>query len=119
MNGQFIFDTRNANLAELSVVEEFEESHINNANQTVFEKHFEEYSHDTQILYCVTQTDIMENEKLIHTARDSISLRYIFPMELHRLLDSHGFELINLYGSWKKDAFTKDSISMIVHCRLR
>ena len=118
-NGQFIFDTRNPNIAELSAVEEFEESYVNNENQTVFEKHFEEYNHDTQILYCETRTDIIENEQLIHTAKDSISLRYVFPMELHRLLDSHGFELINLYGSWKKDTFVRDSISMIVHCRLK
>ncbi len=118
-NGQFIFDTRNAIISELSVVEEFEKSYVNNDNQSVFEKHSEEYNHDTQVLYCVTKTDIMENEQLIHTARDSISLRYVFPMELHRLLDSHGFDLINLYGSWKKDDFRKDSISMIVHCRLK
>ncbi|MFB5089788.1 class I SAM-dependent methyltransferase (plasmid) [Psychrobacillus sp. PGGUH221] len=118
-NGQFIFDTRNPNLAELSVYGEFEESHLNNDNQTVFEKHFEEYNHVTQILYCVTQTEISENEQLIHTESDSISLRFVYPMELHRLLDSHGFELINLYGSWKKDTFIKDSISMIVHCRLK
>ncbi|WP_042475658.1 class I SAM-dependent methyltransferase [Bacillus ndiopicus] len=117
--GQFIFDTRNPNIAELSVVNEYEESYVNNDNQTVLEKHFEEYNHDTQILYCVTETEIIESGQLIHTAKDSISLRYVFPLELHRLLESHGFELINLYGSWKKDAFTKDSISMVVHCQLK
>ena len=118
-NGQFIFDTRNPNIAELSVDEQYEESYVNNNHQTVYEKHFENYNHDTQILYCVTETEIRENEQVIQTARDSISLRYVFPMELHRLLDSHGFELLNLYGSWKKDAFTKDSISMVIHCRLK
>lgn len=118
-NGQFIFDTRNPILAELTVDQEFEESHVNNDNQTVIEKHFERYDHDTQILYCVTQTELMENEQFIHTSSDSISLRYVYPMELRRLLDSHGFELMSLYGSWKKDDFKTDSISMIVHCRLK
>ncbi|MFD1451787.1 class I SAM-dependent methyltransferase [Oceanobacillus sojae] len=117
--GQFIFDTRNPNIEELSVPGEFEESYINNENQTIIEKSREEYNHETQILNCTTHTEIFENEQLIHTASDSISLRYVYPMELYRLLDSHGFELINLYGSWKKDTFVKDSTSMIVHCQLK
>jgi ubiquinone/menaquinone biosynthesis C-methylase UbiE len=118
-NGEFIFDTRNPILAELAVVEEYEERYINIDNQTVIEKHFEEYNHETQILNCITETIILENEEVIHKAKDSISLRYVFPMELVRLLENHDFELIHLYGSWKKEAYTKDSISMIVHCRLK
>ncbi|WP_100333610.1 class I SAM-dependent methyltransferase [Bacillus alkalisoli] len=118
-NGQFIFDTRNLILAELSMDEEYEESYINKDKQIVKEKHYEKYNHENQILYCVTHTDILENKQLIHTKRDSISLRYVFPMELQRLLDILGFELLHLYGSWKKDDFTKDSISMVVHCRLK
>ncbi|WP_152658003.1 class I SAM-dependent methyltransferase [Oceanobacillus sp. CFH 90083] len=118
-NGQFIFDTRNPDIDELSVDSEFEESHVNNESQTVIKKHCEAYNHETQILYCTTHTEIIENDQLVHTASDSISLRYVYPMELYCLLDSHGFELISLYGSWKKDIFTKDSTSMIVHCRLK
>ena len=118
-NGQFIFDTRNPNIAELSVEQEFEESYVNNDNQTVIEKHFETYNHETQILHCATHTKLIENGQLAYTENDSISLRFVYPMELYRLLDSHGFEPIHLYGSWKKDTFVKDSISMVVHCRLK
>jgi 2-polyprenyl-3-methyl-5-hydroxy-6-metoxy-1,4-benzoquinol methylase len=118
-NGQFIFDTRNPILAELAVVDEYEERSINKDNQTVIEKNVEEYNYETQILNCVTETIILENEQVIHTTKDSISLRYVFPMELTRLVDEHGFELLHLYGSWKKEDYKKDSISMVVHCRLK
>jgi hypothetical protein len=118
-NGQFIFDTRNPILAELAVVEEYEECSINRDYQTVIEKNVEEYNYETQILYCKTETIILEDEQVTHTAKDSISLRYGFPMELTRLLDNHDLELLHLYGSWKKEDYTKDSISMVVHCRLK
>jgi len=118
-NGEFIFDTRNPILAELSVVEEYQDSYVNSENQTIVERHREKYDHKKQILNCETNMEIIENEQVIQTKTDSISLRYIFPMELYRLLNSQGFELINLYGSWKRDAFTKDSISIVVHCRVK
>jgi ubiquinone/menaquinone biosynthesis C-methylase UbiE len=118
-NGQFIFDTRNPILAELAVVDEYEERPINKDTQTVIGKNVEEYNHETQILNCVTETIILENEQVIHTTRDSISLRYVFPLELTRLVEEHGFELLHLYGSWKKEDYKKDSISMVVHCRLK
>lgn len=117
--GEFIFDTRNPILHELAVVEETEEQYTNSENQLVIEKHHEVYSHHTQILRCTTTSKIMEHGKIIETYKDAISLRYTFPMELNRLLSAHDFELMALYGSWKKEKFQEDSISMIVHCRLK
>lgn len=117
--GDFIFDTRNPILSELAEIEKTEEQYINNFNQTVIEKHYEEYDHQTQILHCTTTSEVIENGSLFHRNKDSISLRYTFPLELKRLLYSQGFELIALYGSWRKEKFDKDSISMIVHCRLK
>ncbi|MBK3493530.1 class I SAM-dependent methyltransferase [Viridibacillus sp. YIM B01967] len=117
--GTFIFDTRNPILHELAVVDETEEKFINKYNQLVIEKHHEEYDHHTQVLHCTTTSEIIKNEKLIDSKKDSISLRYTFPLELERLLNSHDFELVEIFGSWNKTKFDRDSTSMVVHCCLR
>lgn len=118
-NGDFIFDIRNPILTELALGEDTSKQTINEKGQKVIERNVEVYDHLTQILHCTTHTEIIENESIVNSSTLSLSLRYTFPMELKRLMDSHGFELINLYGSWKKDQFEKNSISMVVHCRLR
>ncbi len=116
-NGEFIFDTRNPILKELAVIDEIEETHTNRMNQVVTEKHREVYNHQTQILECTTVQETNVNN-VISTYKDSISLRYTYPMEIRRLLSEHNFELVAMYGSWKNAPFTKDSESMIIHCRL-
>lgn len=118
-NGEFIFDTRNPILAELAIAEETEDRYTNSTEQLVIEKNYETYNHQTQILYCTTIYEVMAQGQLIERREEAISLRYTFPMELRRMLDAHSFELIALYGSWKKAEYTKDSVSMIVHCRLK
>lgn len=118
-NGSFIFDTRNPILHELAVEEDHVEHHMTSNNRTIVERNVETYDHRTQILHCTTTTERLEHGAVVDSKRSSISLRYTFPMELKRLLNAHGFELINLYGSWKKHEFGKDSISMVVHCKLQ
>lgn len=116
--GEFIFDTRNPILAELCVDYIIETVETMNG-QKKLEKNTETYNHSTQILHCVTETLWKKDEETFHTEKESISLRYTYPVELKRLLEAHGFELVHLYGSWKKLEFTKDSPQMIVHCRKR
>ncbi|MEN0641903.1 class I SAM-dependent methyltransferase [Alkalicoccobacillus gibsonii] len=116
--GEFVFDTRNPVLAELSIDD------VSETVEVIYGKrkevnHSETYNHSTQILHCVTETVLKEDEETLHTEKESISLRYTYPMELKRLLEAHEFELVHLYGTWKKLVFTKDSPQMIVHCRKR
>lgn len=112
--GEFVFDTRNAILSELSIVDEYEGSLVNSKGETQTIQHHEEYDPITQILTC------RSINKLDHsTFEDSILLRYTYPMELKRLLEQNGFDLLHLYGSWNKSDFTKDSLSMIVHAQLK
>ena len=111
--GEFIFDTRNPILHELSTVDISEESiELNGVTTKVISK--EAYNHLTQILEC-TSTYISSNNEY----NDSIKLRYTYPLELKRLLQQHGFELVNIYGSWKKAKFDANSISMVVHAQLK
>ncbi|MDQ0207530.1 class I SAM-dependent methyltransferase [Alkalicoccobacillus murimartini] len=116
--GGFIFDTRNPILAELSAGDVSEERYLNSNNQTVIEKHTEEYDHHSQILHCTTETIIQEREQSIQQSTESIALRYTYPLELKRLLATHGFEWINIHGSWKKTVFEESSPQMIVHCKI-
>ncbi|MFK3937491.1 class I SAM-dependent methyltransferase [Alkalihalobacillus sp. NPDC078783] len=116
VGGEFIFDTRNPILAELSVDDVSETVETMNGKKKVG-NHTETYNHFTQILHCVTETSWKKDEETLHSEKESISLRYTYPMELNRLLEAHGFEQLHLYGTWKKDTFTKDSPQMIVHCR--
>ncbi|MGE7672919.1 class I SAM-dependent methyltransferase [Lysinibacillus sp. NPDC094403] len=112
--GEFVFDTRNALLNELSIVDEYEESSVNSKGEKLIIQHRDEYDPITQILNC------RSINKLEHTTfEDAIRLRYTYPMEMKRLLEQNGFELLHIYGSWNKSDLTKDSVSMIVHARLR
>ena len=111
--GEFIFDTRNPILHELSIVDILEETiELNGETTKVINK--EAYNHLTQILEC-TSTYISSNNEY----KDSIKLRYTYPLELKRLIQQHGFELVNLYGSWKKAKFDANSTSMVVHAQLK
>jgi len=118
-NGEFIFDTRNPILLELAEGEDLTEETTNSHNQKIIKRDIETYDPLTQILHCTTTIERIENKQVIHHTRSAISLRYTFPLELKRLLNSHGFEIINLYGSWKKNTFNESSVSMVVHCRLK
>ncbi|QTD41842.1 class I SAM-dependent methyltransferase [Sporosarcina sp. Te-1] len=112
-NGEFIFDTRNPILQELAE-EQFDEEVILKNGEMVTVKSQEAYNSLTQILEC---TSIYTSTN--HTYKDGIHLRYTYPLEMKRLLSQHGFDLLNLYGSWKKATFNASSISMVVHARLK
>jgi len=112
--GEFLFDTRNAILNELSVIDEYEEQTITSNGEKRLTFHHEEYNPVTQILTC--RAVHQQGQK---SFEDSILLRYTYPMEMTRLLQQNGFELLHLYGSWQKNDFHAQSPSMIVHVRSR
>jgi ubiquinone/menaquinone biosynthesis C-methylase UbiE len=111
IGGEFIFNTRNPVLHELAKVDVYEEN-IVLKGERVRIAHEEIYEPLTQVLHC-TSTHYYPN----HTFKDYINIRYTYPLELKRLLYSHGFELSILYGSWLKDPFNAKSVEMIVHAK--
>ncbi|MGM9951662.1 MAG: class I SAM-dependent DNA methyltransferase, partial [Lysinibacillus sp.] len=117
-HGHFIFDTRNPILSELAEVYEHTTQKLDGSAAVRMERETEVYNPVTQILHCTTVIETVEEGELAHVEKSSISLRYTYPQELLRLMEMHGFELVSLFGNWKKAAFTKDSTSMVVHCRL-
>ncbi|MFS0690163.1 hypothetical protein AB1K89_13100 [Sporosarcina sp. 179-K 8C2 HS] len=85
----------------------------------MIESHRDVYNHLTQILDCQTQRRIYRNGALIAEEQDSISLRYSFPQEMERLLDSNGFEIVQVYGDWDENELHAESVSMVYVCRVK
>lgn len=117
--GHFIFNTRNPILGELAEVYEYTTQKTDHSGIVQMEMEIERYDPITQILYCTTVVETVEEGEVAYVEKSTVSLRYTYPQELFRLLETHGFELIALYGDWSKSEFTKDSPSMVVHCRLK
>ena len=116
-HGHFIFDTRNPILGELAeVYEHTMQKKDGSAVRMEMEK--EVYDPVTQILHCTTVIETVEKGEVARVEKSSISLRYTYPQELLRLIEEHDFELVSLFGDWKKAAFSKDSTSMAVHLSL-
>lgn len=92
--GEFLFDSRNAILNELSVIDEYEEQTVTGNGEQRITFHRERYNPVTQILTCYAV-----HQQRGKTYKDSILLRYTYPMEMMRLLQQNGFELVHLYGT--------------------
>ncbi|MDT8861156.1 class I SAM-dependent methyltransferase [Alkalihalobacillus sp. MEB130] len=116
--GIFIFGTRFPNLEELMKTNEWSSSYYNKTNQKVIEKHREIYHPLTQILKCLTFKEILNNEgEVISVENERISLRFVFPMEMERLLNENGFSIIQSYGDWEQTPLQESSGEMIYVCK--
>ena len=118
-DGVFIFDTRNPLLHELAAVDEYEQKYRDKNGNQIIEFHRDEYNSMTQILHCHTDRQIYQGEALIAKEQDGISLRYSFPLEMNRVLEDNGFEILQVYGDWDKKELNAKSISMVYVCMVR
>ncbi|WP_413382558.1 class I SAM-dependent methyltransferase [Alkalihalobacillus sp. 1P02AB] len=115
--GLFIFDTRNPLLSELAQPDIYDTSFTDHRGFDVKEHHIETYDDATQILHCETKRKLYKDGVFIRNEKDNISLRYVFPLEMKRLLRSFGFTILQAYGNWNKTPLTKESPQMIYICR--
>ena len=58
-----------------------------------------------------------EDETVLEEKRTNISLRYVFPKEMERVLSLHGFEIHRVYNDWNETPLTSDSYQMIYVCK--
>jgi ubiquinone/menaquinone biosynthesis C-methylase UbiE len=117
--GVFIFGTRFPLLHELGNESVHERFYIDEYNRKVKEVSNEEYDSIKQILKCLSKRTIyLENGDQV-LEEDSISLRYVYPQEMDRLLIQNGFDIIEVYGSWGKDSVQGSSTEMIYVCKKR
>lgn len=115
--GIFIFDTRNPIMDELSKVDEYEEHFKHSNGMQVAEYHKETFEPMTQILHCETERRFFNGPKIEFIEKDKISLRYVFPLEMRRLLNEHGFKVLHEYGDWNKSSLTAKSTQMVYVCQ--
>lgn len=55
--------------------------------------------------------------EIVKEVKTNISLRYVFPKEMERLLFSNGFEILHVYKDWNETPLTNDSEQMIYVCQ--
>ncbi|GAB3070581.1 class I SAM-dependent methyltransferase [Salinicoccus sesuvii] len=115
--GVFIFNTRFPNLKDLAEIYTTKEIYIDNLGRVVTEHTTETYNALTQVLHCSTTREIRDNGTDTYLETDRISLRYVYPLEMQRLLKQNGYEIVEVYSSWKKEELSESSSEMVYVCR--
>ncbi|MFC4713482.1 class I SAM-dependent methyltransferase [Planococcus dechangensis] len=115
-NGVFVFNTRFPVLDELAQVDTSTRTYTDRRNRRVMDTTIETYHALTQILHCSSTREIMDGPEAGTSERDSISLRYVFPLEMERLLTEAGFIVLESYSSWDKKPLSASSSEMIYVC---
>ncbi|RPF50408.1 class I SAM-dependent methyltransferase [Aquisalibacillus elongatus] len=119
--GIFIFGTRFPNSEELlsSPEEEYVRTYKDNTSQlTVDEYHISKYDALTQIQHNSTIKKNKDSEgEIVQETTSNISLRYVYPKEMERLLHIHGLQILHLYKGWNETPITNESNEMIYICR--
>lgn len=115
-DGLFIFNTRNPLQEKLSSTDEFEFWHnftdLNGNIVHVFGK--QQYDSFNKIMLYTTKRVWPTFETI-----SEISLRFTEVDELIKLLDKHGFDILDTYGTVDKEPFDSTLSAIILLCRLK
>lgn len=120
-NGVFIFGTRFPIAEEL-----FQPSKVE-----YWKTYIDRDTHNKVDVYTVSSYDALNqvqlnttirkyknaDEEVVNEVKTTISLRYVFPKEMERLLTDNGFEIVNVYKDWNETPITDDSYQMVYVCR--
>lgn len=120
-NGIFIFNTRFPSVEELlqPETEEFWYSYIDDETQyKVDVSTIAKYDALNQLQYYTTIRKYKdETNHIVNEVSTNITLRYVYPKEMERMLANHGFEVIQIYEDWQENLITNDSYSMNFVCK--
>jgi SAM-dependent methyltransferase len=72
-----------------------------------------EYDALSQIQHYTTIRKFSSESGIPYEIRSNISLRYVYPKEMERLLNNNGLNINAVYGDWKKNHLKNDSKEMI------
>ncbi|WP_078544866.1 class I SAM-dependent DNA methyltransferase [Litchfieldia alkalitelluris] len=119
--GLFIFGTRFPNAEELlqPSSEEYWKTYIDDKTQHKVDVYtISHYDTLNQVQHNTTIRKFRTNDdNIIDEIRTNISLRYVFPKEMERILVSHGFKIENVFKDWNETPITVDSNQMIYVCK--
>ena len=119
-NGTFAFETRNPSGHDLTdqPEEEFDQSYISVEGHRVLVSFTQRYDPLAQIMYWTSYRRWNDGER-DHNKETHIACRFTDPQELEALLHYNGFQVIQQYGNWDKEALSASSPSIISICKVR
>ena len=115
--GIFIFGIRFPNAEELlqPPVEEYWKTYVDRSQMKEIDVYtISEYDALQQIQHYTT---IRRTKNSDEESRTHISLRYTYPQEMERLLESNLFEVVGAYGDWNSTPIQSNSHEMVYVCR--
>ena len=118
--GIFAFETRNPSGHDLSnqPEEEFDQSYTSVEGHLVSVFFTQRYDPITQVMYWTSYRRWNGGER-DHNKETHIACRFTYPQELEALLHYNGFQIIQQYGNWDKEALSASSPSIISICKVR
>lgn len=123
IDGFFIFGTRFPSVEELlqPCTEEYWKSYTDSETLNRVDVYtLSTYDSLNQVQHYTTIRRYKANDgEVVDEKRTNISLRYVFPREMDRILFLHGFEIINVYKDWNENLVSNDSYEMIYVCKKR
>ncbi|WP_010097976.1 class I SAM-dependent DNA methyltransferase [Ornithinibacillus scapharcae] len=110
--GVFIFSTRFPSKEEL--LQPAEEEYWRSYQDPTTGHHVDVYtiSNYDQIAQVQHYTTIRRSAEMPES-RTEISLRYVYPKEMKRLAEAHGFEVLHMFQDWEETPLSNDSYDMI------
>jgi 2-polyprenyl-3-methyl-5-hydroxy-6-metoxy-1,4-benzoquinol methylase len=119
-NGIFAFETRNPSGHDLTNQpdEEFDQSYISVEGYQVSVSFTQIYDPLAQIMYW-TSYRRWNDGKHDHKKETHIACRFTYPQELEMLLHYNGFEVLQQYGDWNREALSSPSPEIINICRAK
>ena len=121
MDGIFIFDTRFPSAEELlqPSTEEYWKTYIDNDTMNKVDVYtISKYESLTQIQHYTTIRRMQNNTgEILEEKRTNISLRYVYPREMERILSVNGFEILHLYQDWNETPITAECTQMVYVCK--
>ena len=117
-HGTFAFETRNPSGHDLSPIlnEEYERSYTSVEGHRVALSYTQIYDPLAQVMHWTTYRRWSDGEG-DHAKETRIACRFTYPQELEALLHYNGFQIVQQYGNWNKEALTAGSPSIITICK--
>ncbi|WP_050615232.1 class I SAM-dependent methyltransferase [Bacillus testis] len=120
-DGLFIFNTRFPSTEELlqPPTEEYWRSYTDSKSHLIVDVFtISRYDSLSQTQHYTTIRKYKGiNQKTIAEKRTTITLRYVFPKEMERLLPAHGLKIVEIYKDWQGTLLDNDSYEMVYVCQ--
>ena len=118
--GLFAFETRNPSGHDLTdqSEEEFDQTYISVEGYRVSVSSTQTYDPIAQVIHWTSYRRWNDGES-DHEKETHIACRFTHPQELEALLYYNGFQILQQYGSWKKEPLSASSLSIYSICRMR